>query len=636
MKVTRLLANRHNFVMLLVWLCAVLFAATQAHFFLYGYRLTGDDVLFENVVLHGKIADYIVQTAAQQARIGMYVLLPILLLGSQFADHLLFRVAYVALWYADILLFSFWLARVSRVKMALPVFVAIVALQPMIGYHMPPVGYPLELALPLMVLMASRLVIVRGRPVVVGSRSIGSQLLMYLTHVFYLLALISSEYMMIVGLVLVACEISTARSADAAQPLGNVLKRYRGDLISLAVVYFAYAYFRQSQASHYDGASMDGLGHLAALGKTFAMHIASGTWLPFFQTSVLAPPAVRGALAAAVLCFFALCLYERANGGNTKLPKRSRASAVVLALGVVAITLPVVSAEKQQQWCLINHNCSYLDSRISLLFLVGSVALLIVSLAPNRVAKVSLKFFMLATLTVSAGLGYAVAVQQTQGMRIANSAWERARKLACAHTGLSVAQASRLIDPNHYIPMHSIMDRDMFWSDYMNRMATEQHCATPSSGVPIIGNHLPVGTAELVRADGPGSRFISTGWSHIEPSGVWSDGNNALIETILEPSGQPLRLMLVLQAYDPASHGPQVLQVKINGVKLTSWTVAADVARAYAVDIPEQLSRSGGPLLLQLEIGHPTSPLENHQSSDPRKLGVFLSSLMLEVRASWP
>jgi len=414
MKVTRFPTNRHDFVMLFAWVCAALFAATQAHFFLYGYRLTGDDVLFENVVLHGKIADYIAQTAAQQARIGMYVLLPILLLGSHFADHLIFRVAYVSLWYADILLFSFWVARAAGSSIALPVFVAIVALQPMIGYHMPPVGYPLELGLPLMILMASRLAIVRGRSVVVGSRNIGSQLVMYAVHVFYLLALISSEYMMIFGLVLVACEVSIARSADASHSLGTVLKRYRGDLMSLAVVYFAYAYFRQSQASHYDGASMDGAGHIGALCKTFAMHIASGTWLPFFQTSVLAVAAVRGALVAAVLCFVALYFYWRANADDPKLTERNRASAVVLALGVVAITLPVVSAEKQQQWCLINHNCSYLDSRISLLFLMASIALIIVSLSLRRIARAFLKLLMLATLTTSAALGYAVGFQQTQ------------------------------------------------------------------------------------------------------------------------------------------------------------------------------------------------------------------------------
>jgi hypothetical protein len=80
------------------WLSAICLAMLQAHFFLGGFRLTGDDVLFEDVILHGHIGAYIVQTAAQQARIGHYVLIPFLLTGSHFSSSLAFRIFYVSLW----------------------------------------------------------------------------------------------------------------------------------------------------------------------------------------------------------------------------------------------------------------------------------------------------------------------------------------------------------------------------------------------------------------------------------------------------------------------------------------------------------------------------------------------------------
>lgn len=100
------------------WTCAALLAALQAHLFLQGYRLTGDDVLFESVVLDGGSLHYIAETVLQQGRIGQFVLMPLLLFGSHFADYLWFRFAYVLLWYVDLLLFSIWVARIARAHLA--------------------------------------------------------------------------------------------------------------------------------------------------------------------------------------------------------------------------------------------------------------------------------------------------------------------------------------------------------------------------------------------------------------------------------------------------------------------------------------------------------------------------------------
>lgn len=615
------------------WLCAALLAVLQGHFFLDGYRLTGDDVLFENVVLHGKSFHYIVQTALQQGRVGAFVLVPLTLLGSHYSDYLLFRIAYVLLWYVDMLLFSIWVARVAQARLALPVFLALVAIQPMIGYHMPPVGYPLELGLPLLVMLATRLAFPAERPAIPDSRGSAAQLGIHVVYALYLLAMISSEYMIIVGTILLAAEIGAGRSGLRLRQLRMLAGRYRRDIVILALVYLAYAWFRQSQPTHYDGATLDGLGHGSDLLRTFALHVASATWLPFLDRSALVPTIWPGSLLAAVLCAVSLLSYWRFSRQTARSPTHGKwLAGGALLLGVVAITLPVVAARKQQIWCVIDHNCSYLDSRISLFFMLAAIGLALASLCRSGRTRDLLYGLALPSLALCSALGHAVNAQQTQGMKTAASAWTRARAIACISSGIIPAQASQYIDPDHYIPMHTMMNRDAFWHDYMARLAREGRCSgEPPARPPFLVSVMHPDTVYPVRLDGAGLRYLGSGWSHAETGGVWSDGTPALIVTRLAPSPVPLKLMLTLQAYAPAEGQPQEVAVEVNGSPASHWKVVADQAALYEIDIPTVPAKTGGRITIRLDIMKPVSPLQRHQSTDARRLGVLLSHL--ELRA---
>ena len=613
------------------WTCAALLAALQAHFFLQGYRLTGDEVLFESVVLDGSSLHYIAETALQQGRIGQFVLMPLLLFGSHFADYLWFRVAYVLMWYVDLLLFSIWMARIARARLALPLFVALVTLQSMIGYHMPPVGYPLVLGLPLLIVLATRLAAASEQT---RERTPAAQWNVLALYLLYPFALISSEYMMITGVVLLLVEVGRRGVFQRPLQLRRLAGKYKREAMLLALVFLAYFWFRQSQSTHYDGASMDGLDHVRELLHTFALHVASATWLPFLDRESLESAIQPVALLAAALCAIALLLHWRS--GRQVAPKTGGVHWLcsgLMLLGVVMITLPVVAARKQQLWCVVNHNCSYLDSRISLLFLLGAIALAALPLRRSRILRVSLGGILVLSLVLGNAVGYAISKQQAQGMRTAAAAWARAAAIACIDPPVPVAQAGQYIDPDHFIPMHAMMDRNAFWQAYMARVARESRCAGEPPGQPPFRiSGLVAGEPLSVRLGEAGLHYLGSGWSHAEEGGVWSDGPDALIEARFSASAQPLRLLLQLQAYSPAADQPQRVDVKINGSQTTQWSVSADHAATYAVDIPPQLATSGGQLSVRLHIGQPTSPLQRHQSTDARLLGVLLTSLELQTR----
>jgi hypothetical protein len=617
----------------LAWLSAFILAALQAHFFLGGFRLTGDDVLFEDVILRGNIADYISQTAAQQARIGHYILIPLLLAGSHFSSILSFRVFYVLLWYIDILLFSVWLGRLSHSRITLLVFIGIVVLQSMIGYHMPPVGYPLQLGVPLLIILGTRLLMVTDHPSDPASLRFAPRILRYSGWLLYAAAVLSCEYMMIFGTVIVLME-ATASAIDASTlDPRNRLSRYRLDIGILALAYAVYTIYRISQPSRYDGATMNGLNNYRDLLFTFFMHVASGTWIPFVKSSAPTRGALPGALLSMALCIISLMLYPRS---ENKKPIRSVRSWLLLSglllLGITALTLPVVAAVKQQQWCMNDHNCSYLDSRLSLLMLVGATMLATLSLSHSSASFRLLRATAFATLTVSAGACYAIGWQQAQGMRIASSAWTRARMIACNKPSVDAASASNFIDSDRYIPMHPIMDRDAFWQAYMNRIAKDDDCIAQ---VPVAktypSDELVVGAIAQVRLGGSGLPFLAAGWSHPEQGGVWSIGSPAIFDVPLAPNSKPLIMALQLTAYGPAPGQPQSVMVSVDGVPVAQWNVDSEAPKIYSFAIPLTLSRTGGHVHVRLDIAHPTSPLQRQESTDPRELGVLLSNLQAQT-----
>lgn len=614
--------SRTFWLIFIAWTCAACLAALEAHFFLKGYRLNGDDVVFEYEIVHGEILDYIVRTASQQARVGFYVLLPLLLIGSHFSVYLWFRIIYVSLWYVDLLLFSIWFARLARTRIALPIFVGIVAMQSMIGVYMPPMGYPLELGVPLFVLLANRLFLAKRNFLAKELCAPVSVVLSLFLSIMYIVALVSSEYMMISGLFMVIAEIISRRPIDQLWKSRHWLVHYRSDILCICVVFFAYFIFRFEQTTHYQGTNLDGFNNYKNLFYVFAMHLFYGTWLPFFKLALLSSLTSFKPLLTSLLCGAALFIYWRAQiAGPALAAVNRRAVGVVLAVWIIAITLPVVAATSRQAPCLADGTCAYIDSRISLPLMVALLAIIGLSMVRSSRTKIIFQAFAFIALTFGSGISYVIARHQAGSTTVASEAWVRARDIACIRTAVNPGALAQHIDPGNQISILFNIDRKEYWTSYVDYLATHEHC--PGA---------PIGVASAVRRNGTGEKYLVTGWSQPEPNGVWSDGSTALIGIHLSPSRLPLILDLALQAFPSGIRQSQIVSVEVDGAKAQKWEVMAGAATPYSVDVPESLSTSGGTLMVRLDIANPISPEQLGQSSDQRRLGVFLSELELKEK----
>jgi hypothetical protein len=629
-KKMKIITKSNKYAHSISWIFAIAFAVAEAHFFISGYRLTGDDVLFEYVLLQNNAASYILHTAIQQGRVGDFFLIPFLLVGSHFSNYLWFRLFYVLLWYVDILLFSIWTARIARLGAALPIFLSIVSLQAMIGYHMPPVGYPLMLGLPAFIIFGIRLLIQAGWKTSRSQKSSSIFLRCSLMAV-YSLAVLSSEYMMILGLLVIMCEMAESLNFTKASLLDK-LKNYKYDVLVLVLVYSIYLVFRLSFPTQYDGIGLDGLSNIGAALYTFFMHIADGTWIPFFRLSMITADTLSSAIPVMVMCFLALMLYWRHGSlTSTSSVDRKLFPGVIFLIGVIAITVPVVAASKQQKTCLIDHNCSYLDSRISLLLLIASITIIGSYFCQSKITRGYCRIFILLFLTIGSGVGYIVNIEQAKGMETATMAWERARAIACVTPRVDKSVAASFIDPDHYIPMHSFVNRSEFWSEYMDRLAKEGDCTSqPPLKPPFYISELSTGTEAAVDLGGVGLKFLGSGWSHAEQGGVWSDGADSLLEAKIAPSTRKLKMILTLQGFASIAGKPQSVVLTVNDLPTANWIVKEEASSTYEFFVPTALAAKGGEITVRIKIEHPTSPAEKHQSSDSRKLGIFLSKLQLQ------
>jgi sulfatase-like protein len=144
---------------------------------------------------------------------------------------------------------------------------------------------------------------------------------------------------------------------------------------------------------------------------------------------------------------------------------------------------------------------------------------------------------------------------------------------------------------------------------------------------------MPAPTGALLTAGqgGTAAPYLGEGWSAPELGFTWSDGPDATLEIpVTRPSGSALRLSMALSPYTGPGVDRQVVEVTANGSSVGSW----------ALSQPDQISVHLAPelvgryLRLVLHLPNARSPRQLGRSSDPRRLGVALSSLRLDLAGS--
>jgi hypothetical protein len=152
-----------------------------------------------------------------------------------------------------------------------------------------------------------------------------------------------------------------------------------------------------------------------------------------------------------------------------------------------------------------------------------------------------------------------------------------------------------------------------------------------------IDRSVPLGE-EIEFSEGSGAeRLLGDGWSPLEPTGAWTDGEKASI--VLELKGAPSGDVELLLAVDPfVTPGHRELRVDVSaGGERLGTRVFRSRRRFFRfgkryeplrVVLPAAVRDARGRVVIELIIHQPARPLDLGLSEDSRLLGLHLRSLV--------
>ncbi|CAH1693809.1 membrane hypothetical protein [Hyphomicrobiales bacterium] len=443
-----------------LWALALVAAALQAQPFLSGYRLTADEILFHYLSLKNTLAQnvqFISETAAQQGRVGQFIILPINILVSDVAAVPWARIGFLGAWGGLMLLTALWVGRLCRSKaFAVLSFLMLVTYQRLGFDHMPPNSYPLQNTVPFLLILASRLAGGSQRSLVTNCT----------LSAVLCLSMVTSEYAWVFGLGVVGCEYLANFSRGKEEGLARLKSRgFALDVTAIAIALAIYLGYRFVHPSHYESNSPDGIWNLSALAWTSFFHVLNGTvllpiqWVHFAQApwKALAAWAGMSLLTAAVAW------------GAFRSLERDRPWLIIAVVGLLFslyMTLPVAITVRHQTWCAMAWPCAYLDTRSAFPGLaVALVAMCGWLLRFGRIMQVVLAI----TLGLGSGTTYLYNLWFSQEMNKAAKAWERADALACQPpSSLPEGEALlKAVDPRGSISVHPNFPHADYWRIYI-------------------------------------------------------------------------------------------------------------------------------------------------------------------------
>lgn len=461
---------------------AVACVAMQPYYF--GYRLSGDDIWFLTLAIEGwqSVRDNALHVAMDQGRIGQVLMVPLNVLGALLAGDPLWRVAILAAYALQMLLFAVFVARLLRHDVRPFLFLLLLTLHPLAFAFMPPNAYPLQNTVPFIVMLVARLVVLhlRRRSDAVPFGTLAAQ-------AAFVLGMFVSEFAVAFGLALLAAEylarLQWARE-DGPRTLGEVIRTacpwrlVSVDAMAVLCVLAPYVLFRAAFPGNYDGNSAGGLAEPVRVLITILGHIRDGTAFSRLGGGLSSASAMEIVTALAFGAATAVLLRATA-GPVLRIAAPIATIAAALALAVL-VTLPVAVSVKYQEACVDRGACAYIDSRIS--YLMVTVALMAAVAAACRIAAARWpRGRMLAAASVTLGIVAALVSVYNAGkardMRQVHAVWQRADAVACAASSSSMNEVALIeaIDPRRLIAVNPPNRAVDFWRIYLPWRA-ERHC----------------------------------------------------------------------------------------------------------------------------------------------------------------
>ncbi|MEM7498048.1 MAG: hypothetical protein AAF371_08665 [Pseudomonadota bacterium] len=518
--------------------CLLGLAALQIPVLTTGFTVSGDDFEGLGKALQGPwtVLAWGVEVVERDGRLGALTIFPLNALGAWLAGNEVARL-FMALAHVGVAaMFGIWLARAWAPAAGALAFVAWCALHPVGVPHLPPHAFPMQLAPVFLLIMGAHLLMREGD----GRRGLVAAALLFP-------GLAAHEYGLLFGAAIIGAGW-LLRFLKAGGGIGERLRKVlatRATRLEAGVLLCALiplAAYRLWSGGAYEGVSGDGLAYPGRMALAALGHVAASTSLMELHPRLLDVPwpGASAAVLRAVLAGAAVLLLMP----RLRIDGRAGALTALFALASLGLfTLPVVSALKQQRWCLDNGDCAYLDARMAILPLAFIVVLVLAAL-PARRTVYGAAAGLMALLAAVTGLENAWEVEHR--LKPLTRPWERAATLAClpGRAPETDAHLARVIDPWGHIASHSYVDVGAIWRQYVDSFDPARDCPldgpTPEAAARILPV-LAVGASDSVgRGDGTAGRFLVEGWHRVEPWGVWSSVPEAqLVVRVVEPRAAP-------------------------------------------------------------------------------------------------
>jgi hypothetical protein len=141
---------------------------------------------------------------------------------------------------------------------------------------------------------------------------------------------------------------------------------------------------------------------------------------------------------------------------------------------------------------------------------------------------------------------------------------------------------------------------------------------------------------KIIFAEGSGGeRLLGDGWSALEPTGVWTDGEKASL--VLEPTDVPpadAELVLAVSAFLTPDHPKLDVKASARGEQLAGRVFRhGEGQRLFRIPWPAAaLGTQTRRTLFELDLSDPASPVDLGLGADVRRLGLHLEWLMVRKR----
>jgi hypothetical protein len=631
----------------------------QVLLFLTGYRLTADDVLFHKVMMQGWEAswDFIKETAIGQGRIVHFVDLPFTLIGSYYADSICFRFFYTGLYFSNFFLAGMYVERLLKVKIKYLVILVLLSFHPLDYFHLAPNAYPFRISLPLFLILISRIQLldIRSRDRAHHSTREKTNEFLYLCLGFS--GMMFSEYGFLAGFALMVTEASihnnrVFKTNNALYKKINILikkKDVRNDLCLILLFLIIYTVFGLAYPSYYSGNKISSEIQIFQIVKTLFGHIYGGTSLSAFfryskEIAVFVLTMGTGQMVLSFLVFsgtfFLVIRVLTRMLNNPNLPMLKKASVPVILYGLFfsfIVTIPLALTQKYQNWCVDINACLFLDSRLSYfgfaVFVSGT--LLYVLTRSFLLFKETIVIFFALIISIFSVFTHINNVRIEKDMKKYVASWERAKIISdcAAEQDFPGFEYTHMIDPYGRISFHPGFNVENYWALYIQDLKSRNNSDCTDNSA--FSDFLPIvshGERLAVRSSGRISQFLTTGWSHVEEWGVWSDGNHAQIH--LPANGKIEKIDLELLPFVPNGL-VQNLTIQSEGEILKTLLLDTAIPKTIAVPIPDKIAVKAlqkGFIEIDFYLPDASSPLEQGINADSRKIAVGLIALTIFLK----